>query len=141
MVVPMGACASKFCTGSIFPLVEIRLRMVERSAVATRTGILSSRDINDASRMTAAIIPTAQMIQGRREKKPLLLTVAAILQFVLDNLSLAAIAAVKSDYLFRCRSLPKNRKSLLSLDDAPGAGYNGGMPNRQRYTIEHAEAG
>ena len=95
MVVPMGACASKFCTGSIFPLVEIRLRMVDRSAVAARTGILSSRDINDASRMTAAIIPTAQTIQGRREKKPVLLTVGAILQFVLSNLSLAAIAAVK----------------------------------------------
>ena len=93
MVVPIGACASKFCTGSIFPLVEIRLRMVDRSAVAARTGILSSRDMNDASRMTAPIIPTAQMIQGRREKKPVLLAVDTILQFVLNNLSLAAIAA------------------------------------------------
>jgi hypothetical protein len=45
--------------------------------------------------MTAATIPTAQTIQGRREKNPVLLTVDAILQFVLDNLSLAAIAAVK----------------------------------------------
>src|ERR1700674_3064720 len=99
--------------------------MVERSAVAARTGILSSRDINDASRMTAAIIPTAQTIQGRREKTPVLFTVDAIMQFVLNNLSLATAVAVKSDYLFRCRSLPKNRKSLLSLDDEPLAGYNG----------------
>src|SRR5438270_12555457 len=100
MVVPIGECASKFCTGSIFPLVEIRLRIVPRSALAARTVTLSSRDIKDASRMTATTIPRPQMIQGRREKNPLLFTVDAIWQFVLNNLSLAAIAAVKSEYLF-----------------------------------------
>jgi len=91
--------------------------------------------------MTAATIPTPQTIQGRREKKPVLFTVDAISRFVPNNLSLATAVAMKSDYLFRCRSLLKNRKSLLSLDDAPLAGYNGDMPNRQRYTTEHAEAG
>src|SRR5882724_13692593 len=112
MVVPIGAWASKFCTGSIFPFVEIKLRIVPRSALAARTVTLSSRDIKDASRMTAATIPTPQTIQGRREKKPVLFTVDAILQFVLNNLSLATAVAVKSDYLFRCGSPPKNRKSL-----------------------------
>jgi 7-cyano-7-deazaguanine reductase len=69
--------------------------------------------------MTAATIPTPQTIQGRREKKPVLFTVDAILQFVLNNLSLATAVAVKTDYLLRCGSPLKNRKSLLSLDDAP----------------------
>ena len=98
MVVPIGACASKFCTGSIFPLVEIKLRIVPRSDLAARTVTLSSRDIKDASRMTAATIPTPQTIQGRREKKPVLFTVDAILQFVLNNLSLAGIATGQNDY-------------------------------------------
>lgn len=75
--------------------------------------------------MTAATIPTPQTIQGRREKKPVLLTVDAILQFVLNNLSLATAVAVKTDYMLRCGSPLKNRKSLLSLDDGPLAGYNG----------------
>ena len=48
-VVPTGAWASKLCTGSTFPLVEITLRIVLRSTVAARTGITSSRDMNEAS--------------------------------------------------------------------------------------------
>jgi hypothetical protein len=69
-VVPIGACASKFWTGSTLPLVEITLRMVPRETVAANTGTESSRDANDARRTTAMIAPIAHAIQGRRLKKP-----------------------------------------------------------------------
>src|SRR2546425_8455213 len=75
----MGACASKLCTGSTFPLVEIMLRMVLRAAVAVRTGSASPRDMNDASNTTAPTIPAAHTSQRFRARKPVLFPVTDIL--------------------------------------------------------------
>jgi hypothetical protein len=54
--------------------------------------------------MTVATIPAPTIRDGG--KKPVLLTVDAILQFVLNTHHQAA-AGVKSDYLFRCCGLLK----------------------------------
>src|SRR5262249_41174380 len=77
-VVPIGACASKLCTGSILPLVEITLRIVPRETVAASTGTESSREAKDASKTTANTAPTAHTIQGCLAKKPRFLPFCAI---------------------------------------------------------------
>jgi hypothetical protein len=53
-----------------FPLVEIRLRILPRVTFVVMIGTESSRDANDASRMTAAIAPAVHKIHRRWAKKP-----------------------------------------------------------------------
>ena len=66
MLVAAGAWASKLLTGSIFPFVEIRLRIELCSTTAVRTATESSRrETNAASTMTAARIASAVTHQRR----------------------------------------------------------------------------
>jgi hypothetical protein len=56
----MGACASKFSSGSIFPFVEMLLRNVDRVTLAIRTGTsVRRRETKAAKITTAATTPTA----------------------------------------------------------------------------------
>jgi hypothetical protein len=72
-VVEIGACASKFVTGSTFPLVEITLRILPFATIAVRTGMVSSRrEINAPSKMTAVRIASAVTHQRRGWRAELL---------------------------------------------------------------------
>jgi hypothetical protein len=62
--VEMGECASKFCVGSIFPLVEIRLRIAPRSTFTVCTGT-DLRPEKTGISNAAAITPMTSQLQRR----------------------------------------------------------------------------
>src|SRR5260370_1294636 len=69
-LVETGAWASKLLTGSIFPFVETRLRILLCSTTAVRTSTASSRrETKAASTMTAARI-TSAVTHQRRGRRP-----------------------------------------------------------------------
>src|SRR5205807_2600247 len=70
IVVATGEWASKFWMGSIFPLVEIRLRMRPRTTPAARTGMISPRmELKAANKTTAATMAAAMIHHRLRAKK------------------------------------------------------------------------
>jgi len=111
-VVPTGACASKFSSGSIFPFVEIMLRIVVRSAVAKRTGTASPRDINDARNTTAATMVAAPVNQGWRAKKPLFFPFKGMGSLNSLMYHLLLLETGKEPDRLDAGVRPKNRKSL-----------------------------
>jgi 7-cyano-7-deazaguanine reductase len=135
----MGECASKFCVGSIFPFVEIRLRIAPRSTFTVCTGT-DLRPEKTGISNAAAITPMTSQLQRR----PL---------FPFELFSEANLFSSRARQEFAQATIyhPKARETPLIVTPRvclDAAGYGPGaeatinsMPKTQRYTPEHAAAG
>jgi hypothetical protein len=107
--VAIGAWASKFCTGSILPLVETRLRMGPRSTVVARTGTGPRRETKTINAITAT--PSSSQTQRAREAAFELFVVVANLVSFQD----AAGITVSINLPLRLVSYEYKRRSLCHV--------------------------